>query len=161
MNRMAPTLTDFEIVISDSDHHSVDAVVLAVYYQLAEHNTVLRMHGPIGDPIFLRQCVWRVHNEALTFLVVSDLSSHFHRIVPVSQLRESETSDIIQCVNSSNNTSFQRQYAHRIYSNTHTQNWLNQLEKHTIQLSKFGSASNMQKFRWIHATIPRRLSLCS
>ena len=67
--------------------------------QLRHHNGVFGVHRAVGDPIFLRKRMRRVHDDFVSFLIENGRRFHFHGIVAVTEFGESEATDVVQSIN--------------------------------------------------------------
>merc|ERR1719500_590940 len=78
------------------NHYAVDtkSIFMPANSQVSENKTVVGIIGAIGDPVLLRHWVRRIHCEHLLGGVVLDGGFHFHGVVTVAELGESEAADL-------------------------------------------------------------------
>ena len=86
--------------VPDWDEHSVNAFVDSVDVQLGEDDDVVGVEGAIGDPILLRQWRWRVDDQFVSRFIVDGSGFHLNGVIAVTQLGETEASNVFQRVDS-------------------------------------------------------------
>lgn len=86
------------VFVSNTDHKSVNALVLATNNSLGEHNSVVSMASSVGNPEFLGGYGGRIDSESLRSHVIGCSGLHFGSVVTISQFSEAETTHVFKRV---------------------------------------------------------------
>ena len=80
----------------------MDTLILSLHPELSEHDDVLGMAGPVGDPVLLGQRGGGVHDQLVCLGVIGGGGLHLHGVVAIPELCQAEAANVIEIVNALN-----------------------------------------------------------